>query len=282
MNRRTIIMLSAKRCGSTAVFKMFQKHPEVGVCHVDPDIDNWEPNFWNLAAEAIQDSPEQFISRFQTSHPFLRFPERFTEESVFKLWDDILAELGPVVFDKSPQYLGNEYAIELLKKYAGKGNDVRLFAFIRDPRDAITSQYELWKSYVKSDSPEKREAAWLGKYQHLEYLQKHFAYIPLFRYEDFSTAPSCYAPILLRHCGCADIPESYGHIQPTSIGRYSASILPSIRRWKFSEEFKSHLRRYGYKTPQLSLSERARATLRMLSGNIRRELEARKQRQSAT
>jgi len=33
MAKKTILMLSAKRCGSTAVFKMFQKHPEVGVCY---------------------------------------------------------------------------------------------------------------------------------------------------------------------------------------------------------------------------------------------------------
>ena len=272
MQRRTIIMLSAKRCGSTAIFRMFQKHPEVGVCHVDQHMKNWEPNFWNLGAKAVDGCPEKFLSRFGESHPFLHFPEKFTEESLFRLWDDILEELGPVVFDKSPQYLGDKRAFALLKRYMDKDNDVRLFALIRDPRDAITSQYERWKGLVEDDSPKRREMDWLEKYRHLEELQRELAGIPLFQYEDFSSAPSCYAPILLRHCGCSVVPQSYDHIKPTSIGRYSASILPAIRRWRFDEEFKRHLENYGYRSPQLSFSERVNVTVRLLKGNLKREM----------
>ena len=108
--RKTIVMLSAKRCGSTAVFRMFQRHPDIGVCHVDQNITAWEPNFWNLAVAAIEGNPTKFIHRFSESHPFLRIPYRFSEDAVFRLWDDILETLGPAVFDKSPQYLGNRKA----------------------------------------------------------------------------------------------------------------------------------------------------------------------------
>lgn len=265
-------MLSAKRCGSTAIFKMFQQHPDVGVCHVNQDINNWEPNFWNLGARAIDGFPDDFISRFKESHPFLSMPDQWTEETLFQLWDTILEKQGPVIFDKSPQYLGNVRVFELLKKYSQQGNDVRFFAVIRDPRDAISSQYELWKSYLKDDSPSKREIAWLKKYHHLEQLQQTFAYIPLFRYEDFSVAPICYGSILLDHCGCSQIVESYQHIRPTSIGRYSASISPKIRFWHFSQEFKEHLKKYGYQIPQLSIVQRIVLTVKMFKGNIRREL----------
>ena len=189
MPRKTIIMLSAKRCGSTAIYKMFQKHPDIRICHVDPTLENWEPNFWNLGTEAIAGNPSALISRFEKSHPFLRFPDKFSQESIFRLWDNILEEMGPVVFDKSPQYLGNIAAMDLVQRYMQLGNDVRFFAFIRDPRDAITSQYELWRTNVKSESPKKRELAWLAKYHHLEDLQEKL-YIPVFRYEDFFSSAS--------------------------------------------------------------------------------------------
>ena len=271
MTRKTIIMLSAKRCGSTAIFRMFQKHPEVGVCHVDSNIDNWEPNFWNLGAEAIAGFPDGFISRFSESHPFIRFPNKFTEASLFRLWDDILEELGPVVFDKSPKYLGNKAAFELLYKYIMQGNDVRLFAFIRDPRDAISSQYTLWSSFVKGDSPKRRELAWLEQYNHLATLQKDFN-IPLFRYEDFCVAPSCYAYNLFQHCGCAFISETFEHIKPTSVGRYSRSTLPSLKAWKFSVDFTEHIKIYGYRIPQQTLLERTRMSANVIKVTASRVL----------
>jgi len=253
---------------------MFQKHPGVGVCNADPAISNWEPNFWNLGARAIQGKTKKFIERFEQSHPFLKFPHSFTEESVFRLWDNILEELGPVIFDKSPQYLGNRDALNLLKNYIGAGNDVRLFAMIRDPRDAITSQYELWKSHVPDYSPKIKEEQWLSKYQHLEELQNSSMNIPQFRYEDFASAPACYAPMIFRHCDIAHVAETYDHIKPTSLGRYSASLSPAIRLWKFSDEFVRHLRKYGYKVPQLTALEKADARVRMFKGNVYRELQS--------
>lgn len=246
MSKRTIILLSAKRCGSTAIFKMFQKHPEVGVCHIDNSIDNWEPNFWNYAADAIEGNPEKFIERFQKSHPFLELPDKFTEDAVFKLWDNIISVQGPVIFDKSPQYLNDDRVFVLLKEYMRRGNDVRFFSMIRDPRDAITSQFELWHDLVDKDSPERRENVWLQQYQRLEKLQSNLAYIPLFRYEDLTSAPSCYLPMVFKHCGISHLPESYNHLKPTSVGRYLKSAQSSIKEWKFSDAFKFHLRKYGY------------------------------------
>lgn len=256
MAKKTILMLSAKRCGSTAVFKMFQKHPDVGVCYFDKNIDNWEPNFWNLSAEAIDGNPKPFIDRFKNSHPFLEMPDEFTEETVFRLWDKILDVQGPIVFDKSPQYLGNQKALELLLKYKSKGNDIRIFGMIRDPRDSISSQYELWNKYVKNDTPKLREKEWLEKYNHLERLNKYFGFIPIFKYEDFAQSPAIYAPIIFDYCGIENIKATYEHIRPTHVGRYSTSLNLKIRTWKFSEEFKNHLKKYGYSLPQLKFSNR--------------------------
>jgi len=244
--KRTIIMLSAKRCGSTAVFRMFQKHSDVSVCHINQLIENWEPRFWDLAGRALQGEKKPFVERLKKSHPYLKIPATFSEVEIFQLWDSILERLGPIVFDKSPQYLGNRTALELIYKYIELGNDVRIFAFIRDPRDAITSQYILFGK----DSPKKREARWLEKYRHLEELEQRYETIPLFKYEDFSQSPSLYAPMIFKLCGLSDYPHSYDHIRPTNIGRYSISDIPKIRKWKMSEEFIEHLKKHGYSIPQ--------------------------------
>ena len=53
MNNKIIIMLSAKRCGSTAIFNLFQKHPNVKILHKNQNIDNWEPQFWLYAHKAL-------------------------------------------------------------------------------------------------------------------------------------------------------------------------------------------------------------------------------------
>lgn len=256
MRLKTIIMLSLKRCGSTATFRMFQNHPEVGVCHVDQGIDNWEPNFWNLAAKALQGDREPFVERFRESHPFLRIPQALDKHAVFELWDQILEAQGPAVFDKSPQYLHSVEAIDLMAEYKNLGNDVRVFAFVRDPRDAITSQYTLWRRYVENDSPATREIAWLKGYNNLEPASERLGFIPVFRYEDFAAAPACYAPMIFDHCGIANVPECFAHIRPTNIGSYSASLLPGIMTWRMGSEFVEHLIQYGYRVPQLPILDR--------------------------
>lgn len=273
---RTLVLLSAKRCGSTAMFRLFQRHPEVSVCHVDPAIPNWEPNFWNLAHDAIEGRPAAFVERFRESHPFLRMPDRFDEASVFALWDAVLEAQGPVVFDKSPQYLASPGGLALLRRYREQGRDVRIFAFIRDPRDAITSQYENWRRTVPGDSPARRERQWLAGYRNLEAFRREVSPLPLWRYEDFTADPARHAPELLRLCGLADHPEAWAHLQPTSVGRYSASILPAIRRWRFSAEFSEHLREHGYPIPQLPPRDRVRALLASLPSAVGRELRLRR------
>jgi len=242
---RTIVLLCAKRSGSTAVFKMFQRHPDVGVCHIDQKIDNYEPNFWNLAVEAIEGNPELFIQRFKISHPFLNAPKKFTEENVFSLWEDILRKLGPVVFDKSPQYLGNKKAIDLLLKYKNRGKDVRIFGLVRDPRDTITSQYSLWKDVTKNDSLKRREMLWIRKYEHLNTLQ-----IPVFRYEDFAIAPECYGRSIFAFAGVTNFPKAYSHVKPVNIGRYSVATNFKIRKWNPSKELWEYIQIYGYPKKQ--------------------------------
>lgn len=270
MNKKTIILLCAPRCGSSAIYKMFQKHPAVGTSGSLERLENFEPNFWNFAAEALHGNVLPFRCRFSKSHPFLEIPEKFTEETVFYLWDAILDKQGPVIFDKTPFYLGNREAIRLIYKYKSLGNDVRVFALIRDPKDAITSQHELFQTSKRNYPLQKREAIWLEQYDHLEDMQKTVEYIPLFRYEDFSAAPACYAPTLFNLCGLPDYPEAYAHIKTTSKGRKSASLNPDIWKWKMSDAFKQHLQKYGYLSERRRIFRIILGFLIMLPGNIYR------------
>lgn len=270
MEKRTIILLCAPRCGSTAILKMFQKHPDVGICDVNQGVGNCEPHFWSIAAKAIAGNPDRLVRKMQNTLPNISLPDEYTEDSMFRLWDSILETQGPIVFDKSPFYLGNREAISLLYKYIQKGNDVRIFAMIRDPRDAITSQYELFTAQFKGISPKKHEKLWIDRYAHLEEIQNKIGYLPIFRHEDFSAAPSCYAPIIFNFCGVRHLPYTYDHIKPTSVGRKSASLYTGIRRWKMSKQFKEHLVKYGYQDIEDTIVKELLRFIRMLPGNISR------------
>ena len=270
MKPRTIILLSAPRCGTTAIYQIFNKHPDVHAL--------FEPNFWNLAVYALEGRPEKFIKRLNRDHPFLEMPEVFTEKTVFQLWDTILRKYGPVVFEKSPFYLGDRRAIALIKKYRDWGNDIRLFALIRDPRDAITSQHELWGSTIKHSSLRKKETLWLDRFDHLDDIQEDFGYIPLFRYEDLVKAPDCYVPMIFHFCELAIYPQIYHHIKPTSIGRYRYSINMKVWRWKMSYVFKRHLLRYGYRNIKENIIIRFFGFMKMLPGNIKREIKSLKRK----
>jgi hypothetical protein len=173
-------------------------------------------------------------------------PQRFTEEAVFSLWDEILERLGPIVFDKSPQYLGNPAALDLIRKYRDAGRDVRVVAMIRDARDAIASQWTRWRGHVPGDSLAKRERSWLEKYGNLEAFQSRFGFTPLFRYEDFASAPDCYGPMIFHFVGVRTVASAYEHVRPTNVGRFADSADPELRQWRISPELERHLRKYGY------------------------------------
>ena len=76
---------------------------------------------------------------------------------------------------KSQKYIGSPLGLELLQKFMKCGNDVHIFGIIRDPRDIIMSQYELWHEHVPYATPEFRENGfrekmWIDYYMQFESL----------------------------------------------------------------------------------------------------------------
>lgn len=251
---RTTVLLSPKRSGSTAVFRMFQAHPGVGVAHVNPRLDNWEPNFWNFAADAIAGEPARFVARVRESLPFLsgRAPER--TQDAFAMWDTVLDRLGPVVFDKTPKYLASTPGLTLLEAYIDSGRDVRLIGLIRDPFDTIASQFELWHEAAPHLTPQAREQNWIDNVRRLEALAARRGF-PIIRYEDFARQPDQWGAKMFRAAGLEVRPECWGHVQPTNVGRAGSSNHPALRAWKPGRELLELRARWGYADREALLIE---------------------------
>lgn len=275
MRPRSIILLCAHRSGSSAVERIFAKHPDVRRCHVDGSIRSWEPNFWNLAVEALDGDSSRLRARLAESLPFLEVPERVTQEVVFDLWDQVLGRLGPIVFDKSPRYLSSFTAfedppsrrlatclpIELIQRYRARGNDVRLIAIVRDPRDVLDSQVQRFDGGDASTLA-WRVPFWLDQYENLEGLRRSDPGIPVFRYEDLVAAPHCYVPMLLAHCGLAIDEATWDHLRPVNVRRHSRGS--NRGRLARHAELAPFLERYGYADTPAVGARRPLARLRSL------------------
>ena len=281
--KRTIICLAAKRSGTTAVHTMFVNHPDVGVCHPDQSVNNWEPNFWNLAADVLADSAlgnngenvdespfSKFKQRMGITAPHLNIALPMTDEKVFEYWDSIVDKYGPIVFDKSPNYLHSLRGLDLLLRYIQRGADVRVFGLIRDPRDVISSQYELWKEEYKPGTPQFRDSYWVEHYHSFERFQEMLGRqaCPLIRYEDFASDPKRWGAFIFEHCGVADVPQAYAHIRPVHVGRYEATSDNALLEWDFSNELKEMAGRYGYVIKKPSNLKRVKTWLKKKMGQL--------------
>lgn len=252
---KTIVILSAKRCGSTALYKTLMAHKDVQNCKYSYNNSrNWEPAFWYHAWRTLTENiPGHMRKRYAKSYSYMMIPDVNNQDDIFKLWDAVLKNKGPVVLAKSPQNLINKHAVKMLMDYRDAGNDVRIVGLIRDPRDAITSQYLKWhgdmlRTMKVKDSPERRESLWLEYYQNLEYVKENIKELLILKYEEFANNPKRVVRRLCKYCDLTYSSDLHNHIKPTNIGRYKTATDRKIRGWEknWTPAFKEHLKKYGY------------------------------------
>jgi len=244
-DRRTIVLLCLKRSGTTAIYQAFRNHSQVGIPHHDQTLELWEPNFWNYALKALDGEPDLFEQRLSRACPFLGSCSVSCQNDVFELWDRISDRYGPILFDKTPSLILPGRGLELLLHYRNTGRDVRFLAVVRDPRDVIASQYELWNHLVEGDSPQRREARWVEGYTYLETIRQSLD-VMVVRYEDLAADPARFMPRLFAHCGLPDEPHAYEHIRPVHVGRHTSTTNPDLLRWQPGPAMIELMKRHGY------------------------------------
>lgn len=182
--RKTIILLSPKRSGSTLVQNIFSNNKFVKLCHQNQFTKVVECQFWSLSYLFLNKkiSYKYLRQKFlkQTSFDIKKiYKENIRDKSdIFKIWNIILDKFGPIIFDKSPQYLSDFKIIELIIDYAKSGNQVNFLSIIRDPRDVLMSQYLLWGGKII-----EREEEIITKFENLNRLNKRVN-LYIFKYEN--------------------------------------------------------------------------------------------------
>ena len=239
--KKTIIILSAKRSGSTAIYNVFKKHTQAyNPIKGDKFL---ELSYWNQGVEAINGNIKNFVKLLDMINYSGYLPDNleFTEEDIFNIWDDILEYNGPTVYDKSPRYLGNLDCLKLIKKYKDRGNDVRVICLMRNPLNCISSQWKRWGMSLKY-----REYNWTRYYRNYERMKDELD-IKFLRMEDFMRDANKYIGDMLTHVGLEIQESSYEHIVPI----HGVSVLnhydtDEFREWNINSNILYFMERYGY------------------------------------
>lgn len=261
--KKTIIILSAKRSGSTAIYNVFNKHSVPKTCTKNKRF--LELNFWNYAAEALAGNYKNFVRRMSEFDYEGQLPDEgeYTEKIIFDIWDKLLERHGPVLFDKSPRYLGSSDALDLILKYqkTGKGRDVRFVCLMRNPLDCIASQKKRWGMSLKF-----RDKSWVNYYKNFEKLQHKLGEqnktAHLVKMEDFMADPNKFIGGMLKFCGLDDEKKSYSHIKwidGVSVLNYLDG--PEFLEWTVSPQMTRFFEKYGYNKQYISVGKDRKALL---------------------
>ena len=244
--KKTIILLSAKRCGSTAILNVFRKHPNINISSDKQNRPNLEINFWNNAYDELKKKPNNLRKNLKKYMPSIFKKKKIiinNIEDIFNLWNLILEKKGPIIFDKSPKYLEDFNYLNLILKYKKKHN-VTIIGLIRNPLDAITSQHELWHEYTEEKNLKDRELKWLKYYSNLEKISdKEFK---LIKYENLINNKIKNFKKLFTYSDIKFKKEYVSDFDDKLKPRYQITMFKSIKNWKWDKKFEKHLIKYRY------------------------------------
>lgn len=176
------------------------KHPEVRAVSYTPHNDH-ETLYWLKAAVVLKMKGDWF---YEKKWPFPRYYARHSlrellkeneipvrgmhmKEDLFRYWQQLSQEYGPVFFEKSPHHLNHFASTKLLTDYfLTAGKEDKIIGLIRHPGAVIYSTLNRW--YV---NPVKRLKKWTYTYDNLVYLQAQLPdeQLLLIRYEDMIDNP---------------------------------------------------------------------------------------------
>ena len=247
MNFKTIILLSNKRSGSTFVQNIFRNHANIKLFHSNQKQKVVECQFWSLSAELLNKkiSYEYYIDKIyqETKIDINSFCTEYlsNENDIFNLWEKILSYHDSNIFDKSPQYLSSKDCLRLINNYCRYSKRVKLIFLIRDPRDVIASQYNLWKGDIKA-----RELNLINKLDNFYYLKKLNGNIYTIKYENFENNLINEIRNLFEFCQIEFQNNDLKSIFFNKSIKYQTSLNTKINQWVIEEKLKNHLKYFNY------------------------------------
>lgn len=198
---QTVLLLSDKSSGSTALQYELLRHPSVKAVGYTMHNDH-ETLFWVKAAVLLGQEPVDFVEGrlpvrvAEARRDLLALlrenvpgwtPPPHDEDLVFDGWRALCETHAPVFFEKSPHHLNSWAATSLLLRYAlTTDHDVRVIGLVRNPLAVLYSAWTRWLT-----PPRQRQAYWLRTYRNLLAVEALLGSdrVRMVRYEDLIADP---------------------------------------------------------------------------------------------
>lgn len=238
MKPKSIVILSEKSSGSSALQNLLQKYVNVKYVKFTQHHQH-ETLYWTKAASILgmqqvnMLNSEVPLERFEAKNELIDFlrmniknydPPCNDRELIFNGWKMLCKKYSPIFVEKSPHHLLQWSAIKLMLEasYQTKDIDMLFIGLIQNPIDTIYSQYKRW-----GGDPNLLQFQWQTAYTNLVKLKDRLnEKLVIVKYEDIVNSSDHLLPIL-SFCG-------------VSINKINPSYLhkESISKWKNDKLFK--------------------------------------------
>jgi hypothetical protein len=258
-----LMILSTKGAGSSALLKFILAHSQYRTIEWTRHYER-ETLYWTKAA-SILELPQVELTDSEVPIPAARAREELRtflqrnlgeeptfdsdEQMIFEGWRRLCHRFGPAFVEKTPHQLHQWSAMGLLRRAINQFPEIehRAIALIRNPVDAIYSQWARWRAL-----PEVTQFEWMTAYQNMirarEMLRDKMLEV---RYEDLAT-DELLVDRLGDFIGCR-FKNAKTVLDAQSIARWKAdrrfgmSLDPRVREFAM---------RFGYATEELDTTRR--------------------------